>query len=232
MSGQNPYAPPTTRGDVATLPDAPKSAGWSLAGETILARQDAQLPMVDPFTGISEDTMTLRHISIRHSPRWLHGSLVVALACILCAGFIDLPGGLAEALGFTGAAAGLLYLVAGIFLSSVRIRVFTGRSSNLKISISAFLNTATSLTLLALIGSVSVGSDHPTMTKVIAILFGVHIISSIALRFRSRSLKCCRIIGGHHEIRGIHPEALRFLAEATAARRASLPEWVAGPQFD
>lgn len=229
MNGENPYAPPTAGRDTGDLPDAPKSAGWSLSENAILVRQDAQLPMVDPFTGISEDRMTLRHISIRHSPHWLHAALVVALACILSASFIDLPGGISEALGLTGAAAGLLYLIASLLFSSVRIRVFTGRSSNLKIRISAFLNTASSLTLLAVIGSLSVGTHQPTMAKVIAILFGVLIISSLAFRFLSRSLKCRRKVGGLHEIRNLHPDALRFLADTTS--RASVTGWKARTQL-
>ncbi|RYD37411.1 MAG: hypothetical protein EOP87_03575 [Verrucomicrobiaceae bacterium] len=213
MKGENPYAPPASRAEDGDVPDAPKPSGWILSGDALLVRQDAQLPMVDPFTGVSEERMTLRSIPIRHSPSWRGAALVVGVLGIVGGGFLSLPDGLSPFLLIPGVAAMLFYLVTGIFLSTVRIRVFTTRASDLRGRMGNLINVMMSLTLASLVFAASSGRVPPAVSTGIAVLFGLSFIAAISFRMLTQKLGCRKKTGDRYEIRGFHPEALRFLGE-------------------
>ena len=73
---ENPYSAP--RSDPEGLPVAPDSTGWEVAGKAVKVRRGAQFPMIDPYTGRSEDPMRMQVMTIRHHPLWLWSIPVLA----------------------------------------------------------------------------------------------------------------------------------------------------------
>lgn len=222
MSGVNPYAPPTTPENGQDLPDAPLSSGWALAGDTILVWQGAQLPMVDPFTGISSDRMTLRLITINYSPSWHRAMIAASIFCFVAGGFFHLPTSVINVLFGIGGITALIYLVpATFFFKGVRLRIFTSTPSNRKIRLGSVLNSASAFTLILLIALGSFDLTHPFVLAGISMLFGFLLIAAICYRMLSRNLRCHRKIGDRHEIRGIHPDAIGVLVEMEEKRPRS-----------
>ncbi|WAC20469.1 hypothetical protein OVA24_03630 [Luteolibacter sp. SL250] len=210
---ENPYAPPGRPDDGDEVPDAPLSTGWMLDGGRLMVRQDAQLPMVDPFSGVSEERMTLRSLPIRYSPSWHRMTFAGAVLGLAGGGFFRFPHGLSPFLLISGAAAITLYLISGVFLSSVRIRVFTTRASNLKARMGNLINAMMAVTLASLIFAANSGRIHPAVSTGIAMLFGLSLIASISFRMLTWRLTCRKKTGDRYEVRGLHPDAFRFLGE-------------------
>jgi hypothetical protein len=78
MSAENPYQAPD---DISStgLPEAPESYGWDLVDGVIRVEKLSQLPMVDPFTGRTADTMLLQRVEVRYRPQWLLGCIPICI---------------------------------------------------------------------------------------------------------------------------------------------------------
>ena len=78
----NPYAPSRVD-DVA---EAPRPHGWELADGLLLAEDGAVFPMIDPYTGESDERMTMLRLAVPRRvlwPRWCFGG---GLALAIMAG--------------------------------------------------------------------------------------------------------------------------------------------------
>ncbi len=211
MSEVNPYAPPVSNRSPEDLPDAPLSSGWRVDGRLLLVKQEAQLPMIDPFDGTSFGTMTLRSISIRHRPIWRSVLFPVSAVAVVGGGFASLPDDIGGFLAGAGVVGLLVCLVSGFFLTSVRIRVFTSPSSNRKIVASGILGTAAQFVFIISVIKLTFGSMSPTVLTSVAVLFGLLLAGIVTLRFLHRRLKCRARRGSEFEIGNFHPTAFAYL---------------------
>lgn len=217
---ENPYAPPVSNHSPEDLPDAPLPSGWRVDGRMILVRQEAQLPMIDPFDGTSFGTMTLRSISIRHCPLWRSVLMPASAVALVGGGFAaDSAGGLIAGAGVVGL---LICLVSGFFLTSVRIRVFTSPSSNRKIVASGILVTAFQFVFIVSVIKLTFSSMSSTVLTSVAVLMGVLLVGIITLRFLHRRLKCRVRRGSEFEIHNFHLTAIGYLQQRKSRPDASL----------
>jgi|GEM_PF-3507932 len=220
MSGVNPYSSPISNRSPDDLPDAPLPSGWRVDGRSILVKQEAQLPMVDPFDGTTFGTMTLRSISIHHCPTWRSALMPVSVVAVVGGGFVaDSTGGFLAGAGVVGL---LACLVSGFFLPSVRIRVFTSPSSNRKIVAGGILGTAARFVFIISVIKLTFSSMSSTVLTSVAVLMGVLLAGIITLRFLHRRLKCRTRQGSEFEIQNFHPAAFSYLQQRKPRLEAPL----------
>ena len=102
---ENPYAP----SQVDDVAEAPRPHGWELAEGVLLAEEGAVFPMVDPYTGESEERMTMMRLAVYRRvlwPRWLFAG---GLALTIMAAYSGVPD-----YGAIGLLAALVGFIAGI----------------------------------------------------------------------------------------------------------------------
>ncbi|MGC4012951.1 MAG: hypothetical protein QM755_00315 [Luteolibacter sp.] len=195
---ENPYASPATT--TVALPDAPPAQGWEIRDARLWVQDGAQLPMIDPYTGGTADTMKLCQLSLRLRPPWYY-LLPPAGAAIGATCYYE-TSALAGAAtgGLTGIIACAMVLP---LLPACRLRVFFLRTTVLsRRLLSAFM-------FLFVFGCViSPTTDEPWLKAV----FGG---AALILYFHScvfqPSMRCARRRDGWFEIRGLCPAALALL---------------------
>lgn len=209
MSGENPYAPPQTTS--AGVPDAPESFGWKLIGNRIWVEKFAQFPMVDPYSGESDEVMTMTRITLRQRPIWL----VVLRWILVCVIFLPaaplIDPDLKTTISFIGIAGFAITLIASMFLPLVGLKVFFTSRTLRSRTIQHW--TISALFLVGIISGIQFGnsglpSSHPLLDGIPVIAFGLWFLGLIWKNLIQRRLTCRRRKDGRFEIRGIHPKAL------------------------
>jgi hypothetical protein len=206
---ENPYAPPETKAP-GGIPDAPKDYGWNIRNGKLAVRVAAQLPMVDPFHGGSDETMMLQQIQVRHLPRWMWLiPLAGAFALPLLSGGSDMTSRVMLAipgllLGHIGG------LVAGGFRASCSLRVFIRKKTLRNRRLHDRITLA--LFLLILPGALLFQLGPDWMMRIPGIAFPCWVVSLIFGMIRHRRLKCRIRRDGFFEITGVHPQAIRELS--------------------
>lgn len=204
ISGDDPYAPPNTVSN--GLPVAPRSFGWEVAGNAVWVEKTAQFPMIDPYTGGSEETMMLQKVEVKYRPPWLLAFPVLgALAMFTLeegGNWMDLAG-----LGLAGLLLGWLVSVfVGLFLPVCTLRLFfEKRTLRIRKNGTGIMNA---LLLTGLFGGlVLINAPHwiqwiPTFAF---FCWGIGLLVGVTL---VRRLRCHRKSGDRFVIRGFHPKAL------------------------
>ena len=206
--GENPYLPPQT--PPGGIPDAPRTFGWEVLGPVLLVHRTAQLPMVDPYTGGSEDPMRMHRVPIGYRPRWLWGfpALGAVGPMVMETGnwgmnrlFQTLSG---MFLGW------LLARIVSLFLPVCTLHLFFERRT-LQLR-TAFARIMGGLFVVAFLG----GSLHFNLPWWVQWLpgtaFACWLTSLLACLTLTRTLRCRRKCADRFEIRGFHPKALETLA--------------------
>lgn len=181
-------------------------------GKLVMARQTAQFPMIDPFTGGSEDSMMLQKVPIRYRPPWLLAFPVLGALAMMTLE----EGGNGEDLLFLGLAGLLLgwlvSLIAGLFFPVCTLRLFFEKRTLRMRKIGARIMAA--LLLTGWFGGFVLSTAPPWLQVIPAIAIGCWIIGLVAGLLLSRHLRCRRKDGERFEIRGFHPRALAGLTES------------------
>jgi hypothetical protein len=210
MTGENPYAPPATTS--AGMPDAPESFGWELEGKRVWVEKFAQFPRIDPYSGATEEEMTMNRLSVRVRPIWVSPLKWVLFALVLL-GLSPLLHGVATFIGVVGLI--VLTIVSARYpLTGLKV-FFSGRT--LRNRAIRFWVVKGSLMLAFLSGlPVGRGSVFPAWLYpdwIFTITLGIWLLGVIWQQAFENRLTCRRRKDGRFEIRGFHPKALERLAQ-------------------
>lgn len=204
MSGENPYAAPQSAG----LPDAPESFGWELVGNRVWVERFAQFPMVDPYSGESDDVMTMNRLTVRFRPLWM-SLLKWAFIALLLLGTSPLMDGMATLVGLLGLI--VVAVVSALFYPLTGLKVFfsTRTLKNRAIQYWAFKGSL----MLAILCGLTIGKRRlfPVWLSpdwIFMIALGIWLLGVIWQQIFERRLTCRRRKDGRFEIRGFHPKAL------------------------
>lgn len=206
---ENPYAPPESR-TPGGIPDAPKDYGWKIREGKLAVRVAAQLPMVDPFHGGSDETMMMQQIQVRHRPRWMW--LIPAAGAValpLLAGGSEMTGRVI--LAIPGLLLGhIVGLVVGGFRASCSVRFFIRKNALRNRRLHD--RTTFGLFLLLLPGSLLFQLGPDWMMRIPMVALPCWVVSLLLGMIRHRRLKCRIRRDGFFEIAGVHPQAIRELS--------------------
>jgi hypothetical protein len=86
--GENPYAPPSEVSSVEGIPEALHSFGWRIDNGQLWVSASSRLPVIDLFSGLTDETMMLREIEVRYRPWWLRWPPLVAAFVIPLVGYL------------------------------------------------------------------------------------------------------------------------------------------------
>lgn len=212
MQSENPYAPPASQ-DVVNLPVAPLSSGWHVKGKAILVTDVCILPMVDLLNGKTEDMMTMHWVTVHLRPAWLWA--IPVLCALLALFLIPTDDGLSICGGAViGFCLGLIpRALVGRFLPRCALRAFSltasWRRRNLMSNVVSWLGVFIVVTGLL---------PFAPLKAIAGVGIGLLILRMLYVALFQRRLACRRKVGDAFEIRGVHPKALRQLAEIQARR--------------
>jgi hypothetical protein len=205
----NPYLPPAAETDV---PDAPHSHGWMVKDDYLYVEPNAQLPMIDLFTGETADRMILHSMKVTRNPFWLISLIWTAVGLTI----VSIALGNTPLVTITGPLALVSGLAAGIgatFTRSFTLKALFTHESSRKITLlsrtEAFLGIALAGLSFTLFAFPMRGTPGARMA--LAITLAAAIVSRIVLSFFLKKLICRRSMGSHLELRGVHPVALERL---------------------
>lgn len=203
----NPYAASA----VNDVPEAPASHGWEIRDGVLFAEKDAILPMVDPYSGQSEDSMTLIRLDVRGRTRWPRLLFLGGLLGAIVASFGPRAGILADGsliIAFVGLIASLVMpLVTGRCWLQVFVTAATFKRNRLfrwigRIGIVALL-------LFFLVAGFPVGEIYAA--AILIGLLGLIIILSLLIPMFQRRLFHKGRSGDQFRIGGVHPRAIEAL---------------------
>ena len=203
----NPYAASA----VNDVPEAPVSRGWEIRDGMLLVEKDATLPMVDPYSGESEERMTLVQLDVRGRTWWprilfLGGLLGAIVASFSPQGRMLADGGLVIA--FLGLIASLLMpLMTGRSWLQVFVTTATFKRNRVFRAIGRIGVVA--LVLLFLMGSLPMGGVQAA--AIVMSLFGLVLIFSLLVPMLQRRIYHKGRSGDRFKIGGVHPRALEAL---------------------
>lgn len=212
MPDDNPYAAPQTAVSFE-LPDAPRPFGWEPVGKSVFIKQTAQFPMIDPFTGGSNETMMLQKILIRYRPKWLlafpGAGAVIALVMNKNGESLDLI----LFLLFGLLAGWALAALVGLMLPVCTLRLFFEKRNLRKRRI---ISVAAQVLFLACIfGRNLTSMTSPSLRWIGEMIPYLWLIVLLAAIFNNRKLRCVRKHGDRFVIRGFSRRALAALAAET-----------------
>ena len=214
----NPYEAPAV-----TEAEAPMSRGWEIRDGMLLVEKEAILPMVDPYTGGSEDRMILLRVEVRRRDWWPR---IVFLVCVVAA-IVD---GLVLVNGIT--AGHFLAVAVLVFIAGLLIPLFSGRAF-----LDVFVTSSTYrrhrffvvggwLSIFLLVLLFIVPSNLPVSSKGLATIFagalGLAFVVLLVLPMFQRRIFHKGRSDGRFRLAGIHPramEALLLMQDQRSARR-------------
>ena len=206
---ENPYTTPQT--EAGGLPDAPDSHGWEIHGKVIQVGPGAQFPMIDPYTGVSEDPMRMQLLQIRQRPLWLWGIPILGTLGGLLQGLADGNWIVQGLMGLILGLAGRVFV--GLFFPRFKVRAFFQKRTI------KFRNMLSGILGLCFLISFFGGIFLPHHLGWIAgTAFVIWILGITASLLFNRQLRCRRKSGGLFELRGFHPLALEQLRRYADAR--------------
>ena len=203
---ENPYAPP----GVDVVGEAPRSRGWEVTGKSVLVSREAIFPMIDPYSGKSEEMMALRRLVIRRNVFGKVMLLFIGVAALV------LPWTLREPAVFADAS--VSFVVVGLFtsllvnqlLAPVSVQVFfTPARLRRRLFFIRIILSGAAACLVLLVAGILIDLPDWAMSLPQLMLWPV-LLGALAQAFQRR-LKCRRKIGDQFEIHGFHPQALEEL---------------------
>lgn len=209
MVEENPYAPPRTVS--CGLPVAPAVFGWEVKGKAVNVKKTSQFPMIDPFTGSSEDPMPLQRVLVHYRPWWLlafplvGGSLMAVLG--MRAGDSETAG-----LAIAGVLLGMLISgVVGRFLPVCTLHLFFEKRTLRFRALAS--RVVYGLLFVAVFAGFFTSAGREWISWVQRAALVGWLLAGLANTVLSRRLRCRRRAGERFAIHGFHPKALAALAE-------------------
>lgn len=196
----NPYAPSLVEEDVAV---APQSQGWRLEGGRLWVGKDACLPMVDPYSGASEDQMTMIRLPVHRRVLWPRFAFVGGVAGSISAAAASLPENVQASFGVVGLVGFLAGLVTPLFNRRMELRIFVTRRTRMKQRLWGWANVIGILFWFSGMFFTFVGPLLPFLV-LLALLIG---------RWVRRRIFYYRRAGEQFEIGGLHPDAMALLVQ-------------------
>lgn len=219
MSAENPYQAPE---DISStgLPEAPNSHGWVLEDGEMRVEKLSQLPMVDPFTGRTADTMLLQRVEVRYRPTWLLASIPF---CIMALILVFGGSGSREvvmAITFFGLLLGwLAYKFIGLFFPVATLQVFFEKRT---IRFRKWQGRIFGILFLLFIPGGFFMSMGPAWLQKIPLISGlIWLVGTLVISIFQRRLRCSRRVGDAFVIKGFHAAALNELGARNSFRRDS-----------
>ncbi len=209
MSGENPYAPPETTS--TGMPNAPESFGWELVGNRVWAEKIAQFPMIDPYSGESNDVMTMNRLTVRLRPNWQLALSIILVGTFLVSLLLPIGRELKPSLAIGSLISLLLVVVGGMFYPVSTLNIFCVKRT---VRIHAIQEYAIrTIYLLGLGLSVKIRnsrslSDFLGASWIPMAMLVIWLLVLIWRNLLQRRLTCRRRKDGRFEIRGFHPKAL------------------------
>jgi len=202
----NPYLPPKAETDV---PDAPQSHGWFVRDGHLHVETNAQLPMVDLFSGETADRMILHSMKVTRYPLWLTTLSWTTMGLVLLS-FATPLAGITGPLAFvTGMAAAIGAILTRSFKLGAMFTHKSSRKINFLSRVGSILGFILLLLFFAQFGISILRSDETRAA--IGIVFVTLLVLRLLMPFFFKRLTCRRSFGSHFEIRGVHPVALEQL---------------------
>lgn len=182
------------------MPEAPSSGGWRIEGGRLWAERDACLPMVDPYSGASEDRMTMIRLQVNRRVLWPRFAFLGGVAASIGAAASSLPESVQASFGVLGLVGLIAGLITPVFNRRTDLRIFVSRRTRLKQRLWGWASVAVILFWFASVFFV-VGQLLPTV-----LLLGLLIV-----RWVKRRIFYYRREGELFEIGGFHPAAMAAL---------------------
>lgn len=195
----NPYAPSQVHEEQVAV--APRSGGWRLEGGRLWAERDACLPMVDPYSGVSEDQMTMIRLPVYRRILWPRFAFVGGIAASIGSAAASLPESVQASFGVVGIVGFIAGLVMPVFNRRMDLRIFVTRRTRMKQRLWMWASVAVILFWFSSVFFL-IGPLAPS-----ALLLGLLIV-----RWVKRRIFYCRRDGDLFEIGGFHPAAMAVLA--------------------
>lgn len=205
---ENPYQPPAAVEQ--DIPDAPASQGWMVDGNQLLVLPSAQLPMVDPYNGKTEERMQLFPVNLTRCPAWIPWTTAISFGLVAVSQVLEaldhnpwlaIPGFLG--LVITG--------IASRFNSSITIQIFCTRWSANRLNVTRWNAWITTILLLLLLLPFPYKQSYPQITWAIGILFLISCLIQVIFLLTLRKLICRHQKPPYFCVRGFHPDALKEL---------------------
>lgn len=208
-NGENPYQPPAM--DAADVQVAPSSFGWETDGATLKVALTARLPMIDPFTGGTAETMMLQKIPVPYRPKWLWAFPLLGALGGLAADITGLSGTFGPIALFGAIAGWLLSKLIANQLEICTLRFFLEKETRRR---RVGINRILILLLLATVASAAMNAVLPNQWFgwLPPTLFWSWLLGCLAAILFQRRFLCRRRDGGKFIITGMHPLALQALA--------------------
>lgn len=219
MSAENPYQAPE---DISStgLPEAPESYGWVLVDGVMRVAKLSQLPMVDPFTGSTADTMLLQRVEVRYRPTWLLVCIPICIVLLAIGSIVSGGRGALLAILLFGALLGwLAYKFLGLFFPVATLQLFFEKRT---IRFRKWQGRIFGVLFLLFIPGGFLLSLGPAWLQKIPIISGLTwLLGTLVISIFQRRLRCSRRVGDDFIVKGFHPAALKALGARNSFRRDS-----------
>jgi len=204
----NPYAPSAVD-DVA---EAPASHGWEMVEGRLIVEKEATLPMIDPFTGASEDRMVLFRLAVRRRYLWPRHLFLGGLCLSLASAWMAVGEAIAPLFEAMMAVGLLASVLIPVLSRPAWILVFMTRRT---VRREELLKWGALVGIVLVLGLVVVVPNIPGISvgvvNALTVLFVVILVVAVGSRWLQRRLVYRRYVGERFEIRGLHPKALEAM---------------------
>jgi len=201
----NPYAPSQVQEE--HLPEAPRSGGWRIEDGRLWAERDACLPMVDPYSGVRADRMTMMRLQVYRRVLWPRFAFLGGIGGSIGAALVGLPENVQVTFGIVGAVGFIAGLATPVLNRGMDLRVFVTHRTRLK---QRFWGWTSAGVILFWFVSAFIAVIPPLLPA--ALLLGL-----LILRWVKRRIFYYQRAEETFEIGGLHPHAMAFLIQQAHA---------------
>ena len=187
-----------------------------MVGKRVWVEKFAQFPMVDPYSGKSDDVMTMNRITLRYWPAWMTVLRWISLGIILLPLSGAIEPDLKTAIALVGVLALIVVMIASTFFPVTGLKVFFATRTLRARAIQQWMvGSCFFVGILSgmKVGHSGLGPSHFPMNEISVVAFSVWILGLVWIYVFRRRLKCRRHKDGRFEIRGFHSQALALLAQ-------------------
>ena len=203
----NPY-----EASAVTEAEAPMSRGWEIRDGMLLVEKEAILPMVDPYTGGSEDRMILLRVEVRRRDWWPRIVFLICMVGAIMNGLVLVNETMAG--NFIGVA--VLVFIAGLliplFSGRAFLDVFVTSSTYRRhrfFVVGGWLSIVMVLLLLIMPSHLPVSGKG--LASIVAGALGLAFVVLLVLPMFQRRIFHKGRSGGRFRLAGIHPRAMEAL---------------------